>query len=47
MALEFGATCCLRKPFTPITLMTITLMTVISECMAESRPRHAGIAQQI
>ena len=42
MALELGATRCLRKPFTPV-----TLMTVIDECLAESRSRHAGIAHQL
>ena len=38
MALELGATRCLRKPFTPV-----ALMTAINECLAESRSRHAGI----
>src|SRR5947207_5003125 len=42
MALELGASRCLRKPFTPA-----TLMTVIDECLAESRSRHAGIAHQL
>jgi CheY-like chemotaxis protein len=42
MALEFGATRCLRKPFT-----SIALMTVINECLAESRSRHGGIARQL
>jgi CheY-like chemotaxis protein len=42
MALEFGATRCLRKPFT-----SIALMTVINECLAESRSRHSGIARQL
>ncbi len=41
MALELGATRCLRKPFTPI-----ALMTAINECLAESRSRRAGIAWQ-
>jgi CheY-like chemotaxis protein len=42
MALEFGATRCLRKPFT-----SIALVTVIDECLAESRSRHSGIARQL
>jgi CheY-like chemotaxis protein len=42
MALEFGATRCLRKPFTPV-----ALMTVVNECLAESRARHAGVARQL
>ena len=42
MALELGATRCLRKPFTPV-----VLITMINECLAESRVRQAGIAQQI
>lgn len=42
MALQLGATRCLRKPFTPV-----ALMTVIKECLAESRLRHAGIAWQL
>jgi CheY-like chemotaxis protein len=42
MALELGATRCLRKPFTPV-----ALMTVINECLAESRSRYAGIARQL
>jgi CheY-like chemotaxis protein len=41
MAIEFGATRCLRKPFT-----SIVLMTVINECLAESRSRH-GVARQL
>jgi CheY-like chemotaxis protein len=32
MALELGATRCLRKPFTPV-----ALLTVINECLAEGR----------
>jgi CheY-like chemotaxis protein len=42
MALEFGATRCLRKPFT-----SIALMAVINECLTESRSRHGGIARQL
>ncbi|MBI5322881.1 response regulator [Bradyrhizobium sp.] len=42
MALELGAMRCLRKPFTPV-----ALMTVINECLAENRSRHAGIAWQL
>src|SRR3954470_736196 len=34
MALELGATRCLRKPFTPV-----ALLAVINECLAESRSR--------
>ena len=41
MALELGATRCLRKPFTPV-----ALLTVINECMAESQSRLAGAFQQ-
>jgi CheY-like chemotaxis protein len=36
MALDLGATRCLRKPFTPV-----ALLTVINECLAESRSRFA------
>ena len=39
MALELGATRCLRKPFTPM-----TLLTVINECLAEASTRFAGVA---
>lgn len=35
MALELGASRCLRKPFTPV-----ALLTVINECLAEARERH-------
>jgi CheY-like chemotaxis protein len=38
MALELGATRCLRKPFTPM-----ALLTVINECLAEARTRFAGV----
>jgi len=34
MALELGASRCLRKPFTPV-----ALLTVIRECLSESRSR--------
>ena len=37
MALELGATRCLRKPFTPATLLTL-----INECLDEARARYAG-----
>jgi CheY-like chemotaxis protein len=37
MALELGATRCLRKPFTPV-----ALVTVINECMTEARSRLAS-----
>jgi CheY-like chemotaxis protein len=40
MALELGATRCLRKPFTPV-----ALLTVISESLAETQPRRANAAQ--
>jgi CheY-like chemotaxis protein len=42
MALDLGATRCLRKPFTPV-----ALMTVINECLAEGRSHHAGVARQL
>jgi CheY-like chemotaxis protein len=41
MALELGELRCLGKPFTPV-----MLMTVVSECLAEGRSRHASIAWQ-
>ena len=37
MALELGASRCLRKPFTPV-----ALLTVINECLSESRPRASA-----
>jgi CheY-like chemotaxis protein len=40
MALELGASRCLRKPFTPA-----ALLTVINECMAEIPARFAGVVQ--
>jgi CheY-like chemotaxis protein len=40
MALELGATCCLRKPFTPV-----ALLGVISECLAEARERYPNKVQ--
>ena len=40
MALELGATRCLRKPFTPV-----ALLTVINECLADAQSRLAGIVQ--
>jgi CheY-like chemotaxis protein len=40
MALELGASRCLRKPFTPV-----ALLTVINECLAEVQSRASGIAQ--
>jgi CheY-like chemotaxis protein len=40
MALELGATRCLRKPFTPV-----ALLAVINECMAEARSRVASVVQ--
>jgi CheY-like chemotaxis protein len=42
MALDLGATRCLRKPFTPV-----ALMTVINECLADNDARHGGAAQQL
>jgi len=39
MALELGAARCLRKPFTPM-----ALLTVINECLAEARSGFAGAA---
>ncbi len=42
MALELGATRCLRKPFTPV-----ALVTMIDECLAEARSRFAGVVQSI
>src|SRR5436190_19617762 len=42
MALDLGATRCLRKPFTPV-----ALMTVINECLADDQPRHGGIAWRL
>ena len=38
MALELGAARCLRKPFTPM-----ALLTVINECLAEASSRFAGV----
>jgi DNA-binding response OmpR family regulator len=40
MTLELGASRCLRKPFTPV-----ALLTVINECLAEARSRPTGTAQ--
>src|SRR5260370_7509473 len=40
MALELGASRCLRKPFTPV-----ALLTVINECLAEARSRLSSVAQ--
>jgi len=40
MALDLGAARCLRKPFTPG-----ALLTVINECLAETRSRFAGAVQ--
>jgi CheY-like chemotaxis protein len=39
MALELGAARCLRKPFTPM-----ALLTAINECLAEASTRFAGVA---
>ncbi len=40
MALELGASRCLRKPFTPA-----ALLAVINECMAEAQSRFASVVQ--
>ena len=40
MALELGATRCLRKPFTPV-----ALLAVINECMAEAQARLPSVVQ--
>ena len=40
MALELGASRCLRKPFTPV-----ALLTVINECLSESQSRVPGVVQ--
>jgi DNA-binding response OmpR family regulator len=40
MALELGASRCLRKPFTPV-----ALLTVINECLADARAGAPGVAQ--
>jgi hypothetical protein len=40
MALELGAVRCLRKPFTPI-----ALLTVINECVAETGSHFAGVVR--
>lgn len=40
MALELGATRCLRKPFTPV-----ALLAVINECLAEAEARVSGTIQ--
>ena len=42
MALELGATRCLRKPFAPA-----VLIATINECLAESRTRAASSAQHL
>ncbi len=40
MALELGASRCLRKPFTPA-----ALLTVIKECLAETQANTPSLAQ--
>jgi CheY-like chemotaxis protein len=40
MALELGASRCLRKPFTPV-----ALIAVINECLSEARERHPNKVQ--
>jgi CheY-like chemotaxis protein len=42
MALELGAARCLRKPFTPM-----ALLTVINECLAEASFSFAGVVRTI
>ena len=40
MALELGATRCLRKPFTPL-----ALLTVINECLTEAQSRFTSVVK--
>ena len=40
MALELGASRCLRKPFTPV-----ALLTMINECLSETEPRFSSVVQ--
>jgi DNA-binding response OmpR family regulator len=40
MALELGATRCLRKPFTPL-----ALLTVINDCLTEAQSRFTSVIQ--
>ena len=40
MALELGASRCLRKPFTPV-----ALLAVINECLAEAQSRFSSVVQ--
>ena len=40
MALELGASHCLRKPFTPA-----ALLTVINECLAGTQVSAPGVGQ--
>jgi CheY-like chemotaxis protein len=40
MALELGASRCLRKPFTPV-----ALLTVINECLAEAKAHRQDKVQ--
>ena len=40
MALELGASRCLRKPFTPV-----ALLTVINECLSETQSRLPSVVQ--
>ena len=41
MALDLGATRCLRKPFTPT-----TLLTVIYTCLSEARAQRRNVARR-
>ena len=40
MALSLGVARCLRKPFTPM-----ALLTAVNECLAEARSRFTGVVQ--
>jgi DNA-binding response OmpR family regulator len=40
MALELGASRCLRKPFTPA-----ALLTVINECLAEAQSSASSVVR--
>ena len=42
MALELGAARCLRKPFSPVALLTL-----INECLMEARWPAVGVAHSI
>ena len=42
MALELGASRCLRKPFTPA-----SLLAQVNECLTEAQSRRSGIAHSL